>query len=260
MQLNHKIQGHGHPVILLHGLFGALDNLGALARYLISNYQVISVDLANHGQSKHTTNTTYQTMASDVIALLDDLELSKVTLVGHSMGGKVAMEIALAAPERVTALIIADIAPVSYTDRHMLVFNALKSIELNTLSNRKEAQQQLERMGVDSAICGFLLKNLVKTEQGFQWRCNLDGLEQAYPAIISGLTTDRQYCGPTLFIKGEQSDYIVAEHRPAINQFFPSANAKIIQGTGHWLHAEKPKVFNKIVIDFINKSVKDSGD
>lgn len=257
MQLNHKIQGIGQPVILLHGLFGALDNLGALARFLTPNYQVISVDLPNHGLSKHSETSNYQTMANDVIALLNDLNLAQVIIVGHSMGGKVAMEIALTEPQRVTGLIVADIAPVAYTDRHMLIFDALQSVDLTNLTNRKQAQQQLELMGVDSAICGFLLKNLVKTEHGFQWRCNLEGLAQAYPEIIGGLAADRQYHGPTLFIKGEQSDYIMPSHREVINQLFPAASAKIIHGTGHWLHAEKPLAFNKIVADFINKSVKE---
>lgn len=252
MLLNYKTQGTGEAVILMHGLFGALDNLGTLARHLSSDCQVISVDLTNHGKSKHTQHTTYQAMAADVIELLDALNITKFTLVGHSMGGKVAMEIALSYPERVQALVVADIAPVAYTDRHYQVFDALNSVDLVNLANRQQAQQQLVAAGIDIGTSGFLLKNLIKTDQGFGWRCNVAGLQQAYPQIIAGLPTDGQYHGPTLFIKGELSDYIVPSHRAEIGRYFPQAKAKIIQGTGHWLHAEKPAAFNKIVSNFIN--------
>lgn len=252
MLLNYKTQGSGDAVILLHGLFGALDNLGALARHLSQSYQVISVDLANHGKSKHYQQISYASMAGDVIALLDALALDSVTLMGHSMGGKVAMEMALRQPRRVSCLIVADIAPVAYDNRHSQVFDALNSVELSTLQNRKQAQQTIEQAGIDPGTSQFLLKNLVKSESGYSWRCNVAGLEQAYPQIIAGLPTDGQYHGATLFIKGERSDYILPQHRSAIIEYFPAAKAKIIQGAGHWLHAEKPAAFNKIVMSFIN--------
>ncbi|NRA55164.1 MAG: alpha/beta fold hydrolase [Gammaproteobacteria bacterium] len=253
MLLNYKIEGNGEPVVLIHGLFGALDNLGALARYLSQSFQVISVDLVNHGLSKHQSETNYSSMASDVIALLDSLSLDQVSVVGHSMGGKVAMELALAYSNRIAALVVADIAPVSYSNRHGLVFKGLKSVDLINLKNRKQAQQVLEQAGIETGVSLFLLKNLVKTASGFGWRFNLDAIEQAYPAIIGSLPSKGQYQGPTLFIKGELSDYITAEHRPEIMKYFPAATAKIIQGTSHWLHAEKPSAFNKIVLNFIEK-------
>lgn len=255
MLLNYKIQGEGEAVILMHGLFGALDNLSALARHLSDSYRVISVDLANHGKSIHYQDISYGSMANDVLELLDELTLDKVSLVGHSMGGKVAMELALRYPQRVNTLVVADIAPVAYDNRHYQVFDALNSVKLSELQNRKQAQQTIEQAGIDIGTSQFLLKNLVKSADGFQWRCNLAGLERAYPQIIGGQQAQGQYHGPTLFIKGESSDYILPEHRPAIMQLFPLANAKVIQGTGHWLHAEKPAAFNKIVINFIDANI-----
>jgi esterase len=253
MLLNHKIAGTGEAVILIHGLFGALDNLGALARHLSQHYQVVSVDLVNHGKSKHQHDMSYHSMANDIIELINSLGLESVILFGHSMGGKVAMQLALNYPERVKALIVADIAPVSYNNRHTQVFNGLNSVDLANLQNRKQAQQTLEQSGIEPGVSQFLLKNLVKSDTGYAWRCNVGALERAYPAIIAGFETEAQFTGPTLFIKGELSDYIQEQHRSQIAKYFPQASAKIIQGTGHWLHAEKPSAFNKIVHNFIDK-------
>lgn len=254
MLLNHQIIGEGSPVVLIHGLFGTLENLNTLARYLSSNHQVISIDVRNHGRSPHSDVMDYPAMAADLLSLLDHLQLDSVALVGHSMGGKVAMEMALAHPARVSSLIVADIAPITYTNRHEKVFKALNSIVPATLLNRQQAVTMMSEAGIEMGTAQFLLKNLVKTEQGFSWRFNLPILEKSYQQIISQPSQQGEYPGPTLFIKGGESDYILAQHRPSIIRYFPAAQAKIIEGTGHWLHAEKPAAFNRLVGNFLNRN------
>jgi len=254
MLSNHKILGAGAPVILIHGLFGTLDNLGRLAKALSDDHQVISIDLPNHGNSFHTGNIDYPTMAADVLRLLDYLNIEQCAMVGHSMGGKVAMEFALQHPTRISTLVVADIAPVTYTNRHSDVFCALNAVDLAKITSRQQALATVVNHGIDQGIAMFLLKNLAKGDNGFYWRCNLSGLQTGYPAIIGGMTPQLSYSGPVLFIKGGLSDYITAEHKQPIGQHFPNATLKIIQSTGHWLHAEKPASFNKIVGDFLVKN------
>lgn len=251
MLLHHQIIGEGSPVVLIHGLFGALDNLKTLARHLSADHQVISIDVRNHGRSVHSDHMDYPAMVDDLINLLDHLGLPQVILVGHSMGGKIAMEMALLHPQRISQLVVADIAPVAYNNRHDNVFAALNSIEPATLPNRQQALTALTDAGIDMGTAQFLLKNLVKAQQGFEWRFNLPALQANYQQILGAPSQQGCYQGPTLFIKGGNSDYILAEHRPQIMGYFPNAKAKIIEGTGHWLHAEKPALFNKLVAAFI---------
>jgi len=254
MLLNHKIIGHGSPVILIHGLFGTLDNLGRLAKFLSEQHQVISIDLPNHGNSFHRQDNDYPSMANDLLRLIDHLNIEQCAIVGHSMGGKVAMEFALQHNTRVSSLVIADIAPVEYTNRHSDVFNALHAVDLPNISSRAQALTTVVEHGIDQGTAMFLLKNLAKNDDGFYWRCNLNALKTSYPKIIGGMTQSLKYDGPTLFIKGELSDYITSDHKSQIGHHFPSASLKVIQGTGHWLHAEKPASFNKIVNDFLIKN------
>jgi len=254
MTLNYKRIGNGQPIILIHGLFGSLDNLGRLARHLSEHFDVISIDLPNHGLSPHIRSIDYLSLSQSLNNLILSLSLTNVHVVGHSMGGKVAMQLALDYPQLIKSLIVADIAPVTYSNRHAKIFAALKAINLASLTNRNQAMEVVTSHGIDAGTAQFLLKNLAKNEDGFFWRCNIDNLQQSYPQIIAGLSGEKTFEGPTLFIKGEKSDYILSDHRPAIMQYFPKANAKIIQGTGHWLHAEKPASFNKIVNDFIHKN------
>jgi len=253
MTLNFKRLGIGEPVILIHGLFGNLDNLGRLARHLSENFEVYSIDLPNHGLSPHIESMDYSLLSQTLFEFVTTHQLKNVHIVGHSMGGKVAMQFAVDHPQLVKSLVVADIAPVTYTDRHAKVFAALNAIDLSTLINRAQAMDIVVNHDVDTGTGQFLLKNLAKNEDSFFWRCSLKNLQKNYPAIISGLSGKQIFDGPTLFIKGEKSDYIKTEHRSAIMQYFPQASAKIIQGTGHWLHAEKPASFNKIVSDFIMK-------
>uniref|UniRef100_A0A486XHH5 Esterase ybfF n=1 Tax=Rheinheimera sp. BAL341 TaxID=1708203 RepID=A0A486XHH5_9GAMM len=238
-------------IVLIHGLFGSYENLGVIERSLSSQYHVINLDVRNHGRSEHSNEMSYALMADDLADTLDALQLHKVAILGHSMGGKLAMAFALTYPQRVSKLILADIAPVSYPPRHNVIIAGLQAVDLANLSSRAEADKQLSAFISEMGVRQFLLKSLVKDNDTFYWRFNLKALQDNYPALIGAPMVSGQYDGPVLFIKGGDSDYILPEHKAAIMQQFPKAQAKIIQGTGHWLHAEKPAAFTKLVEDFL---------
>ena len=251
--MNFKEQGEGQTVVLIHGLFGSLDNLGLLARPLSEQYRVISVDLRNHGASFHSDEMSYPQQGADVIALLDHLALDKVSLVGHSMGGKVAMQVAKQAPARVDRLVVADIAPVAYPHaRHQNVFAGLNATLANPPQSRAEAEALLAQYVEIPGVRQFLLKSFAKTEAGWAWRFNVPALERNYANIMGWPDDERRFEGPTLFIKGGESDYMLPEYTGAAMAQFPAAKARVIAGTGHWLHAEKPVLFNKLVVDFLS--------
>lgn len=241
------------PVLLIHGLFGGLENLNALAKHLQGSFDVISVDVRNHGASFHSPEISYPLMAQDVIDVLNHLNIEKVSIVGHSMGGKIAMQIALHFPQYIDKLVIADIAPVNYEHSHATIIEGLRSIPLQKITNRKEADIQLAKYVKELGVRQFLLKNLIKTDNGFTWRANIENIAKGYSNIIAAINSEQPHHGETLFIKGELSDYITANHRSEIIRLFPKSKARIINGVGHWLHAEKPLAFNKIVENFIKK-------
>jgi esterase len=252
MLLHTHSTGSGDPIILIHGLFGSYENLGIIARSLAEHYHVINIDVRNHGLSPHSELMSYPLMAEDLLQTLNHLALPKVSILGHSMGGKMAMEFALAHPERVDKLILADVAPVAYPARHQQILQALNSVPLQQIQSRSEADQYLATYITEPGVRQFLLKSLVKQDEHFSWRFNLATLAKQYPSIISEPQQSGLFSGQTLFIKGELSDYIIAEHKTQILAFFPKAQLKIIQGTGHWLHAEKPAVFTRLVLDFLS--------
>ncbi|MBU2710639.1 alpha/beta fold hydrolase [Zooshikella harenae] len=246
------------PVVLLHGLFGSLENLGSVAKALAEEFSVYSVDLRNHGRSPHHEMMNYELMANDVIRFLDSLSLTQVMILGHSMGGKVAMEVALRAPDRISGLIVADIAPIRYLPHHQQVFAGLQALTLSGITSRTQADQDLSAYVNEAAVRSFLLKNLVKTSaSGFQWRMNLSAIAKHYEHIMAGQSSESSYEKPVLFIKGGTSDYILPRHQEVILSLFPAAGVKIIQNAGHWLHAEKPTIFNRLVIQFL-KSIMSS--
>lgn len=251
MHLHTDISGQGEPLVLIHGLFGSYENLGMIARQLADTFQIINVDLRNHGKSAHLPTMTYPEMAVDVLETLDTLGIDSAFILGHSMGGKVAMQIALEAPQRVKKLILADISPVATAPRHLTILSALADLPILTLTDRREAEPILAQSVAEPAVRQFLLKNLLKVDGKLQWRFNLAALTDNYSQILAAPNGTGQYPGPVLFIKGGDSDYIQSAHQPIILAMFPQAKAKIIQGTGHWLHAEKPAAFAKIVRDFL---------
>lgn len=248
--LHFKVTGDGAPLVLLHGLFGSLENLGAVARFLSVDFKVYSIDLPNHGRSPHEEGMDLPQMARVVGKWLVSLGLGRAALIGHSLGGKVAMEIALAHPELVDALAVIDIAPVQYPPRHDDVFAGLAAILPSSLLNRAEADAVLEPFVPELAVRSFLLKNLVKDESGFHWRMNLGDLQREYRGLIQANRAGT-FSQPVLFLKGGESDYIRAEHRNGILQRFPHAQLKIIPGVGHWLHAEKPELTATLLKRFL---------
>ena len=258
--LNHRITGEGSPLILLHGLFGSLDNLGGIARRLEDQWQIHALDERNHGSSPHTDTMDYPAMARDVVAYMDEQGLDKVSLLGHSMGGKVAMQVALQSPERVDKVIVADIAPVSYKPRHDAILEGLSTIDLTAVSSRQDADRLLAGFVEEPGVRQFLLKNLERIpreqqEEGgpvFRWRLNLPVIEACYANLAKAPEGDGPFTGPVLFLKGADSAYIQEKHREAIEGLFPEAQLRIIEGTGHWLHAEKADSFTALCRRFLN--------
>lgn len=247
--LNFRVIGEGKPLVLLHGLFGSLENLGGIARRLAEHFCVYSVDLPNHGRSAHISGATLAVMAGQVLAWMDSEGLSSVYLLGHSLGGKVAMEVALSEPSRVARLAVLDISPVAYPPRHDDVFAGLRAIDLQTLGRRQDADGILAEYVAEAAVRTFLLKNLVKDAKGFTWRVNLTDIEQHYSDLIRGNRVG-VYPDSVLFIKGDKSDYITAEHSGEILSRFPAAQFKVVTNADHWLHAEKPEVVAGIIKRF----------
>ena len=253
--LNYKQTGTGEHLVLIHGLFGSLENLNMVAKSLSNNFCVTSVDVRNHGNSFHASSMEYPELAQDIINLLDHLNIYTCLLLGHSMGGKIAIQVAIEQPQRIKKLLIADIAPVSYPPHHLEIIKGLQAIDLSKVMKRKDADEQLAPFVENLGIRQFLLRNLALDSQGeFSFRCSLSNISLCYPQIMKAnelAANQAAYNGPTLFIKGGKSDYILPEHRAAIAKLLPNSKAKIIQGAGHWLHAEKTLAFNKIVVDFI---------
>jgi esterase len=251
MILHTDITGQGTPLLLIHGLFGSGENLGMIARLLADRFRVINIDLRNHGRSGHSDALSYPLMAADLIETMDALGLDTAAVLGHSMGGKAAMQLALSYPDRVSKLVLADISPVVSQARHLGILDALNRIDLATLTDRKDADRQLQSGIGDAGTRAFLLKSLQKTEDGFCWRFNLAALTTQYQQVLAAPQAAAPYYGPVLFIKGGNSDYLLPEHQQQIRALFPNARAKVIEGTGHWLHAEKPAAFAKITADFL---------
>jgi esterase len=251
MILHTEITGQGQAIVLIHGLFGSYENLGVIARALADQWQVVNLDMRNHGRSGWHDNMSYALMADDIKNTLDHLGLDQVILLGHSMGGKISMEFALRYPARVSKLILADISPVQNRPRHLEILSALENIKLDQLHSRQQADQQLALTITEAGVRQFLLKSLYKEGDQFRWRFNVKALVANYQELLKAPESKGPYTGPTLFIKGADSDYLLPEHQGVIQQLFPNGKAKVIMGTGHWLHAEKPVAFSKIVTDFL---------
>jgi len=238
-------------VVLLHGLFGSAANLGMVARGLAEDFSVYSLDLRNHGQSPPHPDMSYREMASDVAEFITSQGLAPCHVLGHSMGGKVAMQLALDYPELVDKLVVADIAPVQYPPHHDHILAGLDAVAAAGVDSRQAADAVLAEYVDDAGVRAFLLKSWQRADDGhFYWLINREAVRNNYEKLGVANKGGR-FEGPALFIAGGLSDYVRPEHREAILALFPNARAKIIEGTGHWLHAEKPAVFNKLVLRFL---------
>ncbi|MEO2265838.1 alpha/beta fold hydrolase [Pseudoalteromonas sp. YIC-656] len=258
MLLNYQISGleptQAKTVIVIHGLFGSLDNLKVVARPLSEMFHVINVDVRNHGKSFHSDTMNYDVMAQDIVALMDELGIEKAHLVGHSMGGKIAMQVALLHQNRVDKLVVMDIAPVNYHARHDAIIRALEEVAAAHITSRNQADEIMSQFIEEPGVRQFLAKSLAKADDGtLYWLFNLPALSQQYENILAQPTVNDSCLCDTLFIKGADSDYILSEHREVIATMFPNAKAKVIQGAGHWLHAQKPAAVNKSIGDFLTR-------
>lgn len=260
MKLNFKqYSAVGEPLLILHGLFGSLQNWAWHSKKLSEKFAVYALDMRNHGASPHSDDMNYPVMAKDILEFMDDHHIERAHILGHSMGGKVAMQFALLAPERINRLVIADVAPVLYggeRGEHDEIFEGLCALDLSAVESRGDADARLAPYVDDEVVRQFLLSNLVRLESGgFTWRINLPVLKASYSQLRAAPIANAPYQGRVLFVKGERSDYILPAHRNEVLRLFPRATLKTISQTGHWLHAEKPDTFYRIVADFLQEKI-----
>jgi pimeloyl-ACP methyl ester carboxylesterase len=242
------------PIILLHGLFGSSANWGTIARRLADRYHGVVPDLRNHGQSSHHPANDYPSMAADVLALMDLLSLSRVAMVGHSMGGKVAMHLALTTPQRVERLAVIDMSPVRYTHDFNEVLRAFGAVDLSTVRSRADADAQMRLVLPAGGVRAFLLQNLTKQAGRWSWRLNLAALAAAQKQIIGfpDHADAANFSRPTTFIHGELSDYVQPSHHDAIAALFPKASLCEVPAAGHWVYADRPEGFMACLEPFLD--------
>lgn len=242
MQLHFQSTGSGEALIFVHGLFGSGDNWRSIAKHFANDYQVISLDLRNHGRSPKSNEQSYALMAEDLLALMNDCNLDKAHLVGHSIGGKVAMQFATQHPDRVNKLVVVDMATRAYADAHSHLINAMLTVDLQRHQSRQSVDDALKTNIPVTMVRQFLLMNLVRSEAGLDWRINLSALKSNYPALQSAVCEGAEYNKPCLFIHGEKSEYVLPADKTMIRQCFSQAEFVGLP-TGHWVHAEAPEKF-----------------
>lgn len=250
MKLFHRVLGEGQPLLILHGLFGHSDNWQTHAKKLAEYYQVILVDQRNHGHSDWSDEFSYELLADDLHELVASLDLRKILLLGHSMGGKTAMRYAQQHPETIEKLIIVDMGIKAYPPHHTDILEGLSKVDLDVVKTRGEVEQILLPYIPVDGTRQFLLKNLYWKEKGqLAWRMNIPVLEREMPAILAALPADKVLL-PTLFIRGERSNYILDEDFDALEDQFPDSTVITIANAGHWVHAEAPEAFVNSVLEF----------
>lgn len=234
-----------HPgLLIVHGLYGSARNWGVIAKRLSDSRQVVAVDMRNHGLSPWRDTHSYPDMADDLAQVLEGLD-GPFDVLGHSMGGKAAMVLALTRPDLVNRLIVADIAPVAYGHSQIQFIEAMKAVDLDKVERRSDAAEQLKQVVDDPTLITFFTQSLDVKEK--KWRLNLDVLAREMPRILSFPEVAGQFDKPTLFLSGANSDYVKREYREGIKALFPQAQFAKIPGAGHWLHAEKPREFEAAV-------------
>lgn len=252
MELNHKVVGEGQPFIILHGLLGTLDNWMSVARVLGEKYKVYLVDQRNHGLSPKSDEFNYEVMAEDVNNFIDQHNLIDPIILGHSMGGKTAMNFAFRYPEKFNKLIVVDIAPKAYPVHHHTILEGLSAIDIDNVKSRGEADKTLSSFVPDMGVRQFLLKNLDrKKEGGFEWKINLPVIKKNIEVVGLGLPEQVASDKETLFIRGEKSDYIIDSDIDLMKIIFPKSELITISDAGHWVHAEQPKALLESIDEFL---------
>jgi len=256
IDLDYTETGDGAPLMIIHGLFGWKRNWSSIGKRLGKNARVYTLDMRNHGLSPWHDDMTYDDMADDLKQFIDHHNLHKPILLGHSMGGKAAMTLALRKPEFLGGLLIADIAPVTYTHDYDDHIQIMQDIDLNTITSRQQVDEILSRSFEDLGLRAFLLQNLDRNETGFRWRINLRSIKNHMDDILGFPKLDKndKYDGPTLFLKGGMSDYINNDNKQTIKNLFPKAAIETINNAGHWVHAEQPEAVIGHVQSFLESN------
>lgn len=255
MKLNIRAQSaqnlhNNYPIVLVHGLFGSLDNLGVLARDLVNDHDIIQVDMRNHGLSPRDPVMNYPAMAQDLLDTLNAQHIEKATFIGHSMGGKAVMALSALAPERIARLVAIDIAPVDYhVRRHDEIFTAINAVTASPAKTRQQAAAIMREHLNEEGVIQFLLKSFVDGE----WRFNVPVLWEQYPHIVDWETIPA-WDHPALFIPGGNSPYVTEAYRADLLAQFPQARAHVIAGAGHWVHAEKPEAVLRAIRRYLNET------
>lgn len=253
MELFYREFGQGNPVVILHGLFGFSDNWQTIAKGLADQHLVVTPDLRNHGRSPHVPGHSYPEMAGDLKTFMEARWIFSAALVGHSMGGKVAMQLALSHPDLVERLVVVDIAPGAAEDNHSYIFDALLGMDLSKMKTRQEAEAYLAERITDTGTRQFLLKNITREDDGsFTWKMNLPALWQHFDDILAPVESNEPFDKPVLFVRGGNSGYIKDSDFPLIQSLFPQAEIVTVEGAGHWVHADKPAELLTILKKFLN--------
>jgi esterase len=254
INLNYKEFGQGEPIVILHGLFGTLDNWQTIAKQLAENNSVYIIDQRNHGRSPHFDDINYQLLAEDLRHFMESNWMYNAIIVGHSMGGKTAMQFAFENPEMVKKLIVIDIAPKAYSGGHEVIMETLVGLDLDAYTDRKMVENEIAKKIPEVGVRQFLLKNLTRDDESgkFEWKMNLKAIQNNYDKIIGNIENGF-FEGETLFVKGANSDYIKEEDMSDIEKKFPNSTIKTIKNAGHWVHAEQPKLLLEQINAFLQK-------
>lgn len=259
MKLFYRSYGSGEPVIILHGLFGISDNWVTHAKRLAEKYTVFVPDLRNHGQSPHSTTFDYYAMVDDLSEFMNEHGLEKAMIIGHSMGGKVAMNFAIEHPYMVQKLVVIDISPRVYSTRsaHEDIISAMESVNFDEVDYRQDVEEKLKLQINSERIRWFILKNLYRMNRGrLAWRINIRNIAANIDQIANGIVFDGAYVGPTMFVRGSESDYITEKDEELILKYFPNAFIETIYGAAHWVHADAPDELCSLLSSFFGKECK----
>ena len=255
MNLAFDVVGKGRPLIILHGLLGSADNWRSMSRRLGAHYQVFAVDLRNHGRSPHSDIFDYDVMVADLREFVEQQALTRIMLLGHSIGGKVAMQFAIDYSEQVDRLVIVDIGPKPYEPSQRYILEALRSLDLTRCKSFADVDAALAAEVSGESLRQFLLKNLARDENGrLRWKVHLEAIDRNYDKLARGLAPGRTFDKPTLFIRGGRSNYIEDDDAPLIRQIFPQAEIATLPEAGHWVHVDLPEEFFQTALNFLNKT------
>ena len=255
MNLHFEAVGEGRPLIILHGLLGSADNWRSMSHRLGAHYQVLAVDLRNHGRSPHSDIFDYDVMVADLREFVEQQALTRIMPLGHSIGGKVAMQFAIDYSEQVDSLVIVDIGPKPYEPSQRYILEALRSLDLTRCKSFADVDAALAAEVSGESLRQFLLKNLARDENGrLRWKVHLEAIDRNYDKLARGLAPGRTFDKPTLFIRGGRSNYIEDDDALLIRQIFPRAEIATLPEAGHWVHVDAPEEFFQTVLNFLNRA------